>query len=102
MLVDTRCKLLVGLQHGVVVGVVRFDIDAEKAEVSIYLVPEGQVRCRGGDLLQSAEGWLMEHSREVRQLHAQVMGGNAVSKGLFMAAGYDVDNTLFSKKLPEL
>ena len=99
---DPRRKLLVGLQGGVSVGVVRFDIDAEQAEVSIYLVPEAQVRCRGGDLLQSAEDWIMEHRREVRQLHAQVMGGNTVSKGLFMAAGYDVDNTLFSKKLPEL
>lgn len=99
---DPRRKLLVGLQAGVAVGVVRFDIDAEQAEVSIYLVPEGQVRCRGGDLLQSAEDWLVEHLREVRQLRAQVIGGNAVSKGLFMAAGYDVDNTLFSKKLPEL
>jgi L-amino acid N-acyltransferase YncA len=102
VLADPRRKLLVAYQDGAPVGVVRFDMEGEGAEVSIYLVPEAPMRCRGGDLLQSAEDWLMEHCREVRQLHAQVMGGNTVSKGLFMAAGYDVDNTVFSKKLHEL
>lgn len=102
VLADPRRKLLIAYQGEAPVGVVRFDVEGEGAEVSIYLVPEAPVRCRGGDLLQSAEDWLLEHCREVRQLHAQVLGGNTVSKGLFMAAGYDVDNTLFSKKLHEL
>jgi len=102
VLVDPRRKLLIAYQGAAPVGVVRFDLEGEGAEISIYLVPEAPVRCRGGDLLQSAEDWLMEHCREVRQLHAQVLGGNIISKGLFMAAGYDVDNTLFSKKLHEL
>jgi hypothetical protein len=102
VLADPRRKLLIAYQGEAPVGVVRFDLEGEDAEVSIYLVPEAPVRCRGGDLLQSAENWLMEHCCEVRQLHAQVLGGNTASKGLFMAAGYDVDNTLFSKKLHEL
>lgn len=98
-LADPRRNLLIGYQDGAPVGVVRFDIDGEQAEVSIYLVPDTSVCCRGGDLLQCAEDWLVENCREVRQLHAEVMGGNLRSRGLFMAAGYEVDNTLFIKKL---
>jgi UDP-2,4-diacetamido-2,4,6-trideoxy-beta-L-altropyranose hydrolase len=102
LLADPGRKLLIGQKSGVPVGVVRFDIEGDQAEVSIYLVPDVPATCRGGDLLRSAEDWLVEHCREVRQLHAQVMGGNTVSKGLFMAAGYTVDNTLLLKELHAL
>lgn len=102
VLADPCRKLLIGQQDGKPVGVVRFDIEGEQAEVSIYLVPDAPVCCRGGDLLQGAEDWFVEHCREVRQLHAQVRGGNLRSNGLFIAAGYEVDNTLFSKKLHQL
>lgn len=99
VLADPCRELLIGYHYGVPVGVVRFDIDKEQAEVSIYLVPDTTVRCRGGDLLQCAEDWLLDHCVEVRQLHAEVLGGNLRSRGLFMAAGYEVDNTQFIKQL---
>lgn len=102
VLEDPRRKLLIGLREGESVGVVRFDIEADQAEVSIYLVPEARVTCRGAELLQMAEKWLVVNCPEVRVLRAHVMGANKRSNGLFMAAGYDVDNTLFSKKLHEL
>ncbi|WP_392891489.1 UDP-2,4-diacetamido-2,4,6-trideoxy-beta-L-altropyranose hydrolase [Pseudomonas migulae] len=103
VLADPRRKLLIGEQGGEPAGVVRFDLEEDGlAEVSIYLVPDAALRCRGSDLLQSAEDWVALHCADVRRLHAQVKGSNKRSNGLFMAAGYDIDNTRFSKKLHEL
>lgn len=102
VLSDPCKKLLIVLQKGVPVGVVRFDIKGVKAEASIYLVPDAQSSCRGRDLLQSAEQWFAKHCPEVATLHAHVMGANIRSHRLFMGAGYIIDNTLFSKKLHKL
>ncbi|WP_258646606.1 UDP-2,4-diacetamido-2,4,6-trideoxy-beta-L-altropyranose hydrolase [Pseudomonas sichuanensis] len=103
VLEDQGRLVLIGEYEGEPVGVVRFDLDAKgHAEVSIYLVPEGNSRCRGGDLLQSAEDWVVRHRGDIQLLHAYVKGFNKRSNGLFVAAGYEVDNTRFSKKLHEL
>lgn len=96
---DPSRRLLIGQRNGESVGVVRFDIQNEQAEVSIYLVPDAKAECRGGDLLLAAEIWLAENCPDVQILHAHVLGANAGSQGLFMAAGYKVENTLYSKKL---
>ncbi|MGY2234002.1 UDP-2,4-diacetamido-2,4,6-trideoxy-beta-L-altropyranose hydrolase [Pseudomonas gingeri] len=103
VLADPRRKLLIGEQGGEPAGVVRFDLEEDGlAEVSIYLVPDATSRCRGSDLLQSAEDWIVRHCTDVRWLHAHVKGSNKRSNGLFIAAGYGIDNTRFSKKLHEL
>jgi hypothetical protein len=103
VLADPRRQLLIGEQDGAPAGVVRFDLEeGGGAEVSIYLVPDATSRCRGSDLLQSAESWIIRHCADVHWLHAQVKGSNKRSNGLFMAAGYDIDNTRYSKKLHEL
>lgn len=103
VLADPCRKLLIGEQDGAPAGVVRFDLEeGGQAEVSIYLVPDATSRCRGSDLLQSAEDWIIRHCADVHWLHAQVKGSNKRSNGLFMASGYDIDNTRFSKKLHEL
>lgn len=92
-------KLLIGQRNGEPVGVVRFDILNDRADVSIYLVPEAKVGCRGVELLQAAEIWLTHHCPDVQMLHAHVLGFNTRSHGLFVASGYEIANTLFSKKL---
>lgn len=99
MLDDPSRRLLIGQRNGETVGVVRFDILNDQAEVSIYLVPDARTACRGSDLLQSAEIWLAEYCPDVKLIRAHVKGSNARSQGLFMAAGYEVENALFSKKL---
>lgn len=99
---DAQRKLLIGMQEDLPIGVVRFDIQEDQAEVSIYMIPDAHASGRGGELLASAEQWLAMHCPGVRTLHAQVLGGNIRSNRLFMAAGYDVDNILFSKKLHAL
>lgn len=100
---NPRRKLLIGEREGEPVGVVRFDLeDSGQAEVSIYLVPDASFRCRGSDLLQSAENWISRHCTNVLWIHAHVKGTNKRSNGLFIAAGYDIENTRFLKKLHDL
>lgn len=91
--------LLIGQCNGVPVGVVRFDIRNDEAEVSIYLVPGIKQAGQGRDLLQSAECWFASNRPDVRKILAQVLEGNARSQRLFLGAGYQVESTNYSKRL---
>ena len=91
--------LLIGQREGLPVGVVRFDIRGDEAEVSIYLVPGSSQPGEGHDLLQSAERWFTDNKPSVRRIRAQVLGGNVRSQRLFLGAGYQVDSTSYSKRL---
>jgi UDP-2,4-diacetamido-2,4,6-trideoxy-beta-L-altropyranose hydrolase len=92
-------SLLIGLRAGSAVGVVRFDVQGEEAEVSIYLVPGDHVPGQGRGLLQSAERWLAANRPEVGRLRAQVSHGNERSQRLFLGAGYQAEWTRFAKRL---
>ncbi|MDH5524798.1 MAG: UDP-2,4-diacetamido-2,4,6-trideoxy-beta-L-altropyranose hydrolase [Desulfobulbaceae bacterium] len=89
--------LLVGLRGEDFVGVVRFDRQASVAEVSIYLVPDGNNYGRGHDLLLSGEQWIKENRPEVKHIRACVIGGNELSHHLFLGAGYKVEDTHYLK-----
>ena len=91
--------LLVGQHEGLPVGVVRFDIQGDEAEVSIYLVPEIKKSARGQDLLQSAERWFIVNRPQVCKIRAHVRGGNERSQRLFSGAGYQVESTNYLKRL---
>lgn len=96
---DPNRVLLIGERDGMPVGVVRFDIRNNEAEVSIYLVPEANTSGRGHDLLQSAEQWLSLNHPEVKIFRAHALGTNERSHRLFVAAGYQVESTSYLKKL---
>jgi UDP-2,4-diacetamido-2,4,6-trideoxy-beta-L-altropyranose hydrolase len=91
--------LLIGQREGSPIGVVRFDIRDDDAEVSIYLVPGIQRLGQGRDLLQSAERWFAANRPSVCKLRAHVLGGNERSQRLFLGAGYQVESTCYSKRL---
>lgn len=99
VLCDPDRVLLIAECDAAPVGVLRFDIENAQAEISIYIVPEGAPAVRGRDLLQSGEIWMLQHYPEVKTIRATVMGGNTRSQNLFLAAGYDVDNTTYFKKI---
>ncbi len=80
-------------------GVVRFDIQGEEAEISIYLTPGEHPPGEGGGLLQSAERWLAVNRPQVGTIRAEVLAGNVRSERLFLGAGYQIDSTHFSKRL---
>lgn len=91
--------LLIGQREGLPVGVVRFDIQGDTAEVSIYLVPNIQQPGQGRELLQSAEKWLTANRPGLNKISAYVLGGNERSQYLFAGAGYQVESTSYSKRL---
>lgn len=91
--------LLIGELNGAPVGVVRFDVKGEEAEISIYLVPVSHPPGRGRQLLRSAEKWLGAHRPGVSTIRAVVMGGNERSARLFLGAGYRSDEMSYSKRL---
>lgn len=91
--------LLIGQREGLPVGVVRFDIQGDEAEVSIYLVPDIKQPGQGRELLQSAEYWFAANRPKVNKISACVLGGNERSQRLFLGAGYQVESTSYSKRL---
>lgn len=88
VLADRDRVLLIGERSGEPVGVVRFDIHGERAEVSIYKVSERRERGVGAELLVAAENWLHAHRPDVRHLDAEVLGQNRTSHALFVNADY--------------
>lgn len=99
VLVDDNRHLLIGERQGLPVGVVRFDIQGDSAEVSVYKVPGQEAQGRGSDLLAAAESWLGQHCPSVRSLRAEVRGDNAASHRLFLAAGYKAGVTAYCKRM---
>jgi UDP-2,4-diacetamido-2,4,6-trideoxy-beta-L-altropyranose hydrolase len=96
---DKKCELIIGEIENKPVGVIRFDIENDFAEVSIYLVPEGGFAGQGRNLLMSAERWLNINRPEIRRIHASVLAGNEASKNLFLASNYDENKICYQKDL---
>jgi RimJ/RimL family protein N-acetyltransferase len=92
---DKYKYLLIGECEGQSVGVVRFDLSDDLAEVSIYMTPNWIGRGVGKRLLQIAELWLMDHVPQVRTLRAVVIGGNVRSQRLFEESGYSLQELVF-------
>jgi len=99
VMTDPDRLLLIGQREGEPVGVVRFDIQDNAAEVSIYLVPGIKEPGLGRAMLHSAERWFAVNRPEVLELRAHVLGGNERSRRLFLGAGYKVESTCYSKRL---
>lgn len=96
---DPSRVLLIGESAGRPVGVVRFDVADDTAEVSIYTVPGQGQRGTGADLLAAAEMWLETHKPSVRQIIAEVLGENSRSHSLFAGARYQSRSTSYTKRI---
>jgi UDP-2,4-diacetamido-2,4,6-trideoxy-beta-L-altropyranose hydrolase len=99
VLKDKNRELLIGVTETKTVGVVRFDIKNDVAEVSIYLVPEGGVAGQGGNLLMSAERWLNINRPEIKFIYANVLAENDASKNLFLVSSYHINKICYQKDL---
>ena len=101
VLADGSRMLVIGELAGEPVGVVRFDIVEDTAEVSIYTVPVNGGQGRSAELLLAAERLLCRTRPEVRSLRAEVLEGNVPSQRLFASAAYSAQSFIYSKRLPE-
>jgi RimJ/RimL family protein N-acetyltransferase len=96
---DPNRVLLIGEHNGQPVGVVRFDVRGEDAEVSIYRTPLSTERGLGTRLLRSAERWLASRRPDVTRLTADVLEQNDRSHRLFRSAGYRARSATFEKQV---
>jgi UDP-2,4-diacetamido-2,4,6-trideoxy-beta-L-altropyranose hydrolase len=91
--------LLIGEMKENPVGVVRFDIDGNSAEVSIYLIQENHHKGLGQSLLSSAEQWLKENKTNISVIKANVIERNSISQRFFTHAGYEPVSRSYEKVL---
>jgi UDP-2,4-diacetamido-2,4,6-trideoxy-beta-L-altropyranose hydrolase len=96
----TDRQIMVGERNGQALGMVRFDLLGDEAEVSIYLAPGEHGAGAGSDLLAAAERWLaLELPAGVSKIRAEVASDNAASRQMFLSAGYHSDTSHFFKRI---
>ncbi len=88
VLADPQRLLLVGLSGGRESGVVRFDIDGNRAEVSIFLAPCAMGTGLGRAVMMAAEARLRLDYPHVTHVDAWVNADNYRSFQLFQHLGY--------------
>lgn len=99
VIADNKKHLLIAESDSDEIGVVRFDMMHDEAEISIYLVPDSDNSGKGSELLRAAELWLAEHFPNVLKLRAEVLGANDRSQHLFQSNGYLIETTTYVKRL---
>ncbi len=99
MLDDPDLVLLIGEVAGEPVGILRYDFDAELAEVSIYLVPGWHGRGYGARLLDEGQRWLGRYYPDLKIIQAEVLSANAASAASFLKAGFERYSERFRKQI---
>lgn len=96
---DHERVLLIGERNQQPIGVLRYDCEAPRCTVSIYLVPGQHGHGYGPRLLLAGHEWLRQHRRDVMQVRAEVIESNRVSADAFSQAGYRRQDTMYIKNL---
>lgn len=99
VLTDSNRHLLIGSIGNAQIGVVRFDIEENVAEVSLYLVPGDKFVGQGKNLLRAAENWLKLNNPEISRIDATVLDENEASKKLFDGSNYRINMIGYRKEL---
>lgn len=98
---DPSRRLLIGEVDGRPFGVLRYDLAAEGAEVSIYVDPSLHGRGLGPALLRAGERWLRLELPLIQRVSALVLQENAASRHAFEAAGFDSAGSIFVRQVGE-
>ncbi len=96
-LLKSNVHLLVASDAHGPLGVVRFDVEGDMAEISIYLGPDRLGQGRGAALLLSAEDWLALTLSAALTIRATVLDDNIASQELFRSCGYVFQHGMFHK-----
>lgn len=81
------------------VGVIRFDIDKQVADVSLYLAPGLSGKGLGTQLLLGGEAELLRERPDVERLDATVLEGNEASHRLFRRCAYQFVESKYAKTI---
>jgi RimJ/RimL family protein N-acetyltransferase len=88
LLADPDRILLIGLDENRLVGAIRYDIQGEAADISVFLDPEARGRGYGARLIRAGSGWLAANRPGLRRLDARIHPDNRASLAAFAAAGF--------------
>jgi RimJ/RimL family protein N-acetyltransferase len=80
--------LLIGEVFESPIGVLRYDLEQDKATVSIHLAPEWRGHGLGAQLLCSGSDWMRTEHPALREVYAEILFGNQASHAAFTSAGY--------------
>lgn len=98
---DESHILLIAVQDGEDVGVIRFDLDAEKecTNLNIYVRPDKQNQGIGTKMMEAGEIWLRRNKPFIKKIIATVSRKNLASLKLFQKAGFSSEFVIFFKNL---
>jgi UDP-2,4-diacetamido-2,4,6-trideoxy-beta-L-altropyranose hydrolase len=88
VLADPQRHLLIGEKEGDGIGCLRFDCEADRATVSIFLAPDRIGEGLGPALLAAGIDWLAAAEPACRRVEAEVKAGHEPSHRLFLNAGF--------------
>ena len=97
---DPNRLLLLAESAGRPVAVVRFDVRAGCAEVSVYLAPTELAGGWGAQVLRQSAEVLHQHHPGVREIVAEILPDNLASRGAFTRAGYRETKVVFARSVP--
>jgi UDP-2,4-diacetamido-2,4,6-trideoxy-beta-L-altropyranose hydrolase len=84
-----KCKyILIAEIKDTAIGVLRYDCEAEKADVSIYMVPEMIGKRLGTALLKAGNIWLNRYLPNIKTVESKVQFFNKASQQIFLKAGF--------------
>lgn len=81
------------------IGVLRYDLAGDEAEVSVYLRPECMGLGHGEAILRAGERWLAQEHPEIIRFKASIRAENAASKAVFGRLGYDQAYGIYTKDM---
>ncbi len=96
---DPGRALLIGERDRQPVGVLRYDCEAKRCTVSVYLVPGQGGHGYGPRLLQAGHEWLRRNRAEVTLVRAEILESNRASSNAFLQAGYRRQGDAYIKDL---
>jgi RimJ/RimL family protein N-acetyltransferase len=81
------------------VGVLRYDITGDQAEVSIFLAPGESTKGYGAAMLDAGEKYLANHHAVIKVIVAETLPENRASQRLFESRGYQLNARTYVKRL---
>jgi len=100
-LADPQIALLIAEREDAALGVVRYDLGADTARVSVYLVPGRAGHGLGGELIEAGTRWLRARHPEIQRIVAEISPDNHASLGAFANAGFVGHAHIYVRKLDD-
>lgn len=91
--------LLIGEIDNRPAGVLRYDFSCNEALISVYLVPGGQGRGVGSQLIRCGSRWIKENFPNIKCINAEIFKENVASLCAFESAGYKEHHAIYKETL---